>query len=154
MLQRHYNIDNCAASNLIVKDYNFDKKSDKVTDVNVIVSLNGKEVALHGKGNGPISSFLNGLSSAFGVKMEVESYAEHSVGQGSTTKAATYVKISCGDKYKWGIGMHESITRASVNSIVSAVNSLIKAGALDASKASSSEHALRKLAQKKAGGSI
>ncbi|KAF6006289.1 2-isopropylmalate synthase (Alpha-isopropylmalate synthase) (Alpha-IPM synthetase) [Brettanomyces bruxellensis] len=149
LLQRHYNVDNCATDDLNVKDYNFDKKSDKVTDVNAIVRLNGKEIALHGKGNGPISSFLNGLSDAFGVKMEVESYAEHSVGQGSTTKAATYVKISCGDKYKWGIGMHESITRASVNSIISAVNSLIKAGALDANKVSSSEHALRKFAQKK-----
>lgn len=154
LLQRHYNVDNCATDDLNVKDYNFDKKSDKVTNVNAIVRLNGKEIALHGKGNGPISSFLNGLSDAFGVKMEVESYAEHSVGQGSTTKAATYVKISCGDKYKWGIGMHESITRASVNSIISAVNSLIKAGALDVNKVSSSEHALRKFAQKKASANL
>ncbi|QPG72894.1 2-isopropylmalate synthase (Alpha-isopropylmalate synthase) (Alpha-IPM synthetase) [Brettanomyces nanus] len=130
LLQSHYNVDNCANNSIAVKDYNFHKISEQSTHLDAIIDFDGTEIAIHGEGNGPISSFLNALSKALGIEMEVETYAEHSVGQGSKTKAATYVKLSCNGVTRWGIGMHESITRASVNSLVSCANSLIKARAL------------------------
>ncbi|VEU23834.1 DEKNAAC104861 [Brettanomyces naardenensis] len=131
LLQNHYNFDNCATKIITVKDYNFHKESDQVTHLDAVVSMDQKDIPIHGEGNGPISSFINALSEALGVNIDVESYTEHSVGLGSKTKAATYVKLSLNGVSRWGIGMHESITRASVNSIMSAVNSLVKAGALE-----------------------
>lgn len=148
LLEKHYNVDNCTTKILKVNSYQFDKESENVTHVDAVVSVYGdKSVSVHGEGNGPISSFLNALVKVFKSDIEVESYAEHSVGQGSSTKAATYVKLSSNGSSRWGIGMDESITRASINSIISAVNSLIKAGAVDAdavAKAASKEKVAKK----------
>ncbi|GMG40560.1 unnamed protein product [Ambrosiozyma monospora] len=125
LLQSNYNIDNCSSSVMTIKDYNFEKKSDSVTDVVAVLLVNGKEVSVSGTGNGPISSFVDAVSKEFG-HFEVQSYSEHSVGKGSSTKAATYVQLCNGKSTAWGIGMHESITRASVNSLVSAINTFLK----------------------------
>ncbi|KAH3671895.1 hypothetical protein OGAPHI_000081 [Ogataea philodendri] len=125
LLQSNYNIDNCSSGALKLQDYSIQKQSEFVTTIEVHVTYNGKEVTVEGTGNGPISSFVNAVSKVVGREIELQKYAEHAVGSGSNTKAATYVYLTSGDDSQWGIGIHESITRASLNSILASVNGLI-----------------------------
>ncbi|ESX02021.1 hypothetical protein KL918_005070 [Ogataea parapolymorpha] len=125
LLQTSYNVDNCSNSALVLKDYKLDKESEFVTHIKAQFVYNGKEVEVEGTGNGPISSFVNAVAQAVGREIELQKYAEHAVGKGSNTKAATYVLLSVGEDSQWGIGIHESITRASLNSIIASVNNLI-----------------------------
>ena len=76
------------------------------------------------------SSLLNAFSKFFKVELEVDEYSEHSVGQGSKTKAASYIKIEGEGINQWGIGTHESITKSSINSILSVINNLLSKGLL------------------------
>lgn len=131
LLKETYNIDLCAYNKLQIVDYKYDKKSDEITNLFAIIELNGEQHNISGTGNGPISSLLNALGKFFKCEFEVEEYAEHSVGSGSKTKAASYIKLDCNDKSQWGIGTHESITKATVNSILSVVNNLLKNGVIN-----------------------
>ena len=62
---------------------------------------------------------------------EVVNYQEHSLGGGSSSKAATYIELSYvnanGEKVtRWGCGINHDVSQASIEAILSVVNSLIK----------------------------
>jgi 2-isopropylmalate synthase len=76
-----------------------------------------------GEGNGPIAAFVAGLQADLGVEIDVVDYSEHAVGSGSGALAVAYVETQRPDgTVKWGVGQHESITTASFEAVVSAVN--------------------------------
>jgi 2-isopropylmalate synthase len=51
-----------------------------------------------GDGNGPLSALLGALRSYLNLDFSIRQYSEHSVGEGSTVKAASYVEIVFGGK--------------------------------------------------------
>ena len=125
LLTETYNIDSKVNNSLKLAEYKYDKVSEEVTKVYGIIEVNGEKINISGTGNGPISSLLDAFGNAFKTELEVEEYSEHALGSGSKTKAASFLKISCNDKTQWGIGTHESVTKSTVNSILSVVNSLL-----------------------------
>ena len=51
------------------------------------------------------------------------SFSEHSIGQGSATKAAAYVQIQhYEDGAYWGVGVDTNIELASLKALVAAIN--------------------------------
>lgn len=100
------------------------------------VVIDGKAVEAQGRGNGPISSFIDAISkvtSQIGdYDLNVENYHEHSIGAGSKTKAATYIEISyvvpgtTERKKQWGVGIHEDVSQASIEAITSVINALAR----------------------------
>lgn len=110
---------------------NKDSDADNSREINAALSISGKLVSVYGKGNGPISAFIDAISNRFGLLFEVINYSEHSLGSGSQGKAATYIQLSYvnsnGDKVKkWGCGVHSDVSEASIQAIISVVNSLIE----------------------------
>lgn len=100
-------------------------------DVTATLELGDKLINVQGKGNGPISAFIDAISSRFGTLFEVINYSEHNLGTGSQGKAATYIQLSYvnsnGDKVKrWGVGVNSDVSEASIQAILSVVNSLIE----------------------------
>ncbi|HEU5083133.1 MAG TPA: 2-isopropylmalate synthase [Acidimicrobiales bacterium] len=80
-----------------------------------------------GKGNGPVSAFVHGLSEKLGVEVDVLDYSEHAIGAGADTQAVAYVEtvVRRGDDdgdTRWGVGVHDSIVAASLRAVLSAVN--------------------------------
>ncbi len=85
--------------------------------------VEGEHRTVHGAGNGPIAAFVAAVRSELGVDIDVVDYSEHAVTAGSDATAVAYVETTDGaGTVKWGIGMHESITTASLRAVVSAVN--------------------------------
>ncbi|KXH25389.1 2-isopropylmalate synthase [Colletotrichum nymphaeae SA-01] len=91
-----------------------------------VVSIDGKEYKLRGRGNGPISSLANALKSV-GVTLDVEDYKEHAIGAGRDVKAATYIECTAtGTKQKyWGIGIHEDVVQSSLTALLSAASNFV-----------------------------
>jgi 2-isopropylmalate synthase len=57
------------------------------------------------------------------VDLDVVDYSEHAIGAGSSAQAVAYVETTSGDgTVRWGVGLHENITTASLHAIISAVN--------------------------------
>ncbi|WP_313565521.1 2-isopropylmalate synthase [Mobilicoccus sp.] len=80
-----------------------------------------REVEIEGTGNGPIAAFIDGLA-RLGVDVRVLDYAEHAMTTGQDSRAAAYVECAIGERVLWGVGLHNSIVRASISAILSAVN--------------------------------
>jgi 2-isopropylmalate synthase len=86
----------------------------------------GAEHSLTGVGNGPIAAFCQALSpidlGLGGVSVRVLDYAEHALTAGRDAEAAAYLEIEVGDRVLWGVGISESIVRASLLGVISALN--------------------------------
>jgi 2-isopropylmalate synthase len=87
------------------------------------VSVDGQEKTVSGRGNGLISSVVATIADSFGLALEIEDYAEHAMGQGTSVKAAAYVECKTADgKTIWGVGIDEDVATASVRAVLSAAN--------------------------------
>ncbi|KAH8907834.1 2-isopropylmalate synthase [Coniochaeta sp. PMI_546] len=91
-----------------------------------VVSVDGKEYKLRGRGNGPISSLANALKDV-GVDLDVNDYKEHAVGKGRDVKAATYIECTAAgtNQRVWGVGIHEDVVQSSLNAVLSAASSFV-----------------------------
>lgn len=113
-------------------DYEFTKKQE-LCSLELFLSIKGDPQVkkIPGKGNGPISCFINAVNSILYLGLNVQDYHEHSLGKDSSSKAATYISLSLGgDKpyVQWGVGIHENVTQASFLSMISCLNSLSRDG--------------------------
>jgi 2-isopropylmalate synthase len=87
------------------------------------VSVDGQAQTVSGRGNGLISSVVATIADSFGLALEIEDYAEHAMGQGTSVKAAAYVECKTADgKTVWGVGIDEDVATASVRAVLSAAN--------------------------------
>ncbi|RCK60556.1 2-isopropylmalate synthase [Candida viswanathii] len=112
---------------LALEDFEITKNKNDEREIFAKLS-NG--ITVKGQGNGPISAFVDAISNKFGVLLEVVNYQEHSLGSGSSSKAATYIELSyvngANEKVSaWGCGINHDVSEASIEAILSVVNTLI-----------------------------
>lgn len=85
----------------------------------------GENITITGEGNGPLSAFVDGLGSV-GLHVAVLDYAEHAMETGGDARAAAYVETEIGSDHErtvlWGVGIDPSITNASMQAVLGAVN--------------------------------
>jgi 2-isopropylmalate synthase len=98
---------------------------DGDTSVDVVLFDSGAEVALTGRGNGPVAAFCDALAQ-HGVDVRVLDYAEHAMSAGGDATAASYVECAVDGRMLWGVGIDPSITTSSLKAIVSAVNRAVR----------------------------
>ncbi|MCX4908777.1 2-isopropylmalate synthase [Streptomyces sp. NBC_00878] len=94
---------------------------DGVDTLTVEAEVDGAETVLVGTGNGPISAFFQALQ-GIGIDARLLDYQEHTMSEGASAQAASYIEVAIGDKVLWGIGIDANTTRASLKAVVSAVN--------------------------------
>jgi len=93
------------------------------TSVTAQLIVDGEHVTVVGEGNGPIDAFVHALRDCLGADLDVVDYAEHATGQGSQANAVAYVEtVSSADHsdVKWGVGIDQNTTTASLRAVVSA----------------------------------
>ncbi|RLV08635.1 2-isopropylmalate synthase [Streptomyces griseocarneus] len=83
--------------------------------------VDGADAVLNGTGNGPISAFFDALGT-IGVDARLLDYTEHTMSEGASAQAASYIECVIDGKVFWGIGIDPNTTRASIKAVVSAVN--------------------------------
>lgn len=75
---------------------------------------------IYGCGNGVIDAFMNALN----MNVQIHSYEERSIGQGSDASAIAYIELS-GENIQgtlYGVGIHANTVTASLLAVLSAVN--------------------------------
>jgi 2-isopropylmalate synthase len=95
------------------------------TALEAVISLDGEERAISGRGNGPIAAFVDALARDCGIRLRVLDFVEHAVASGSDATAVAYVEAA--DEMgtlAWGVGMDANILTASLRAVVSAVTRL------------------------------
>ncbi|GGS72819.1 MULTISPECIES: 2-isopropylmalate synthase [Streptomyces] len=94
---------------------------DGVDTLTVEATVDGADTVLTGSGNGPISAFFDALQ-AVGIDVRLLDYQEHTMSEGASAQAASYIECAIDGKVLWGIGIDANTTRASLKAVVSAVN--------------------------------
>jgi 2-isopropylmalate synthase len=89
------------------------------------VRNHGQSQTIVGEGNGPVSAFVDAIST-LGHRVRVLDYAEHALSSGGDALAAAYVECEVGEGEDavvlWGVGMDANIVVASLQAVISAVN--------------------------------
>jgi 2-isopropylmalate synthase len=85
--------------------------------------LDGAEVRLQGRGNGPVDAFVHALRTDLGFDIHVQNYHEHATGTGEDATAVSYVQLRIGQEVAvFGVGLDPNIVTATLKAVVSAVN--------------------------------
>ena len=112
-----------------VNNYSYIKHSSSSKDdlhkLELTMNMNNEETTIQGSGNGPIDSFVNGLSEKIGVEIKVADYHQTAISSGSDAKAAAYIELEKDGKTFWGVGIHPNTTRASFDSIIVGLSKLL-----------------------------
>ncbi|AVZ72930.1 2-isopropylmalate synthase [Streptomyces lunaelactis] len=94
---------------------------DGTDTLTVEATVDGADTVLTGVGNGPISAFFEALN-AIGIDARLLDYQEHTMSEGASAQAASYIECAIDGKVLWGIGIDANTTRASLKAVISAVN--------------------------------
>lgn len=84
----------------------------------------GADRVITGVGNGRLDAVSNAIKHYFNSNYELAFYEEHSLTEGSSSKAVAYVGVICNKKKYWGVGIDADIIKASVEALVVAVNKI------------------------------
>lgn len=113
-------VDNTPCFHIV--DYRF-KQADGIM-AQVSICHNGKIKTIVGNGNGRLDAVSNAIKQYFGIHYELAVYEEHALSKGSSSKAVSYIGVSCNNKVTWGVGIDNDIIQSSIDALVVAVNKL------------------------------
>ena len=99
---------------------------DEIHSLQLTMKMNDKEIQIKGSGNGPIDSFINGISENMGITLKVADYQQSAISSGSDAKAAAYIELEKDDKTFWGVGINPNTTRASFDAIIVGLSKLLE----------------------------
>ena len=105
---------------LSVPHFEFSKKEQIFVEMQLV--FKGEKKLIKGFGNGRLDAVANALRENLGFKFEIIDYSEHSLQEGSTSQAISYVQIECAGKRHFGVGIDTDIITASVFGLISAIN--------------------------------
>lgn len=105
---------------LSVPHFEFSKKEQIFVEMQLV--FKGEKKLIKGFGNGRLDAVANALRENLGLKFEILDYSEHSLQEGSTSQAISYVQIECAGKRHFGVGIDTDIITASVFGLISAIN--------------------------------
>ena len=98
---------------------------DDVNKLDVKMIMNSQEVTILGIGNGPIDSFVNGLSKKLGINIKISDYHQSAISSGSDAQAAAYIELERDGKTRWGVGINPNTTRASFEAIIVGLSKIL-----------------------------
>ena len=88
------------------------------------MKMGSSKEEISGSGNGPIDSFINGLSKKIGINIKVADYHQSAISSGSDAKAVAYSEICYKNQSVWGVGIHQNTVIAGLGSVINGLNRL------------------------------
>ena len=98
---------------------------DEIHTLELTMNMQNSETLITRSGNGPIDSFINGLSEKIGMQIKVADYHQTAISSGSDAKAAAYIELEKDGKTFWGVGINPNTTRASFDAIIVGLSKLL-----------------------------
>lgn len=115
-----------------MNECHFTQKDGILASVTIVHAGVVREIKANG--NGRLDAVSNAFKQYFNISYELSVYEEHALTGGSSSKAVSYVGISCNGKKYWGVGIEEDIITSSVAALTAAVNQVDQIKAVSESK--------------------
>ncbi|TDG15824.1 2-isopropylmalate synthase [Seongchinamella unica] len=101
-------------------------REDKIDKLEIEL-LNGGSHVITGTGNGVVAAFVDAMSSVIGKSIVLVEYSEHALSQSADAEAICYIQLNIDGQRCCGAGRSHDIVQASMNGILSAINSAVGA---------------------------
>ena len=105
-----------------LQECHFTQKDGILASISIVRAGVAHEIKANG--NGRLDAVSNAFKQYFNISYELSVYEEHALSGGSSSKAVSYVGISCNGKKYWGVGIEEDIITSSVAALTAAVNQI------------------------------
>ncbi len=105
-----------------LQECHFTQKDGILASISIVHAGAAHEIKANG--NGRLDAVSNAFKQYFNISYELSVYEEHALSGGSSSKAVSYVGISCNGKKYWGVGIEEDIITSSVAALMAAVNQI------------------------------
>ena len=87
------------------------------------IIYDGNKSEIEGEGFGPLDSFVHAIRDSQGLSCDILDYHEHAMESGSDSMAVAYILVRTPRGQElFGVGQHKSITKASLQALVAAIN--------------------------------
>jgi 2-isopropylmalate synthase len=107
--------------------YHLDRNGHDVIEARV--EDGGREMMLHGEGQGAMGAFVDAWTRHSGQAVHVVDYAEHAIGEGTDAEAAAYVQLNVDGRRITGAAVDRDTVSASLRAVLSALNRLAASAA-------------------------
>lgn len=84
-------------------DYSISTPSKGIKEIQADIEVDGKVISIKGEGNGQLSAFNNAIAKYLNIDIDVKHYHEHSLGEDSKARAATYIEVLVDKKLQDGV---------------------------------------------------
>lgn len=103
-------------------------------EATIDIEYHNETASATNNGNGRLDAVSNAVRSYTGLDYTINTYTEHALEVGSSSKAVSYVEILSGSGASfWGVGIDNDIITSSIKAFVSAVNNMLTASPKDSS---------------------
>lgn len=120
LFQQEYLLNN---GPLVYQQSNMTAQDDNMQHIDIQLQRDGQLLTIVGIGNGPIDATAHAISQFVDLSIEVVDYHEHSVGEGSASKAVCYMELKINQQHTlFGVALHSNITTAAVKALINGVN--------------------------------
>ena len=105
-----------------LEGYRIDR-ADGVDNIDAQLLHDGRQLGIHGEGEGAISAFVDAWIRSFGQNINVVDYSEHAIGAGTNAEAAAYVQLNTNGRRISGAALDHDTISASLKAVLAALNS-------------------------------
>lgn len=111
---------------LSVESYRLNAARGGKDQLSVEVIYHGQAQTWVGQGQGPLAAWVNAVNNHCGLSLEVDDYAEHSLGHDKDADAVAFVALKGNDTVFWGCATGSDIVRTALDAVVAGANAAIK----------------------------
>lgn len=101
-------------------------REDKIDKLEIDL-VNGGTHTITGTGTGVVAAFVDAMSSVIGKSIVLVEYSEHALSKSADAEAICYIQLNIDGQRCCGAGRSHDIVQASMNGILSAINSAVRA---------------------------
>jgi 2-isopropylmalate synthase len=108
--------------------YDLHRDGDAV-QAEVRVGDDGTALRLRGAGHGVVEALVDALSRQRGVKVSIEAFDEHALGEGTAAQAVACVRLRLGESVAGAVAFGEDTAAAALQAVLSAAGRVLASGA-------------------------
>jgi 2-isopropylmalate synthase len=101
--------------------YRLDRR-DGIDAIEAQVVRYGRVESIRGTGEGAIEAFVNACASAYGVRINVVDYSEHTLGTDTSAEAVAYVQLNLDGQRSAGVAFDRDTVSASMRAVLASMN--------------------------------
>jgi 2-isopropylmalate synthase len=101
--------------------YRLDRR-DGIDAIEAQIANSGRVHTIQGTGEGAIEAFVNAWASAFGNRINVVDYSEHTLGTDTSAEAVAYVQLNIDGQRSAGVAFDRDTVSASMRAVLASLN--------------------------------